>query len=360
MRPFDPAPAARRHPAPAAPADLGTLHALLDESLAFGPEYGGQLANHLPMALASLYGMGATPAQMRRFFDHDAAQLVRLAPGARLAPALLDDWTALRGRFDAFERLRAHFAAAIVHDGQGGCLDAVLPELLPGAAAVAFHGLIRTAHAVEAGHDGELAAALAYWASRWTVLPAPDAPEAVFATPTQWLDALDDAARRLEPRWRPRGRLVTDRMDEAGATRAYRMLAGAVDGFEGTVHERVLALGEAAALRYAATRNFTVLHMATAARALRVLLRWITSVPRAVWHAVAAASLASTAGLAAPVQPPPLPEGSGAEDDWETVRRRACEQDDDHVVKLVHAMEDQRWQAPSAVWLAAARVAVRI
>ena len=41
---------------------------------------------------------------------------------------------------------------------------------LPGVAAAAFHGLIRTAHAVQSGHAGEVAAALAYWAWRWQPL----------------------------------------------------------------------------------------------------------------------------------------------------------------------------------------------
>ena len=100
------------------------------------------------------------------------------------------DWLALRGQTDAFAPLRATFAAALARDGRDAVLRAALPALLPGVAAAAFHGVIRTAHAVEAAHDGELAAALAYWAWRWQPLaPAPRGA----ALP---VDAVVRAARR--------------------------------------------------------------------------------------------------------------------------------------------------------------------
>ena len=63
---------------------------------------------------------------------------------------------------------------------------------LPGVAAAAFHGLIRTAHAVQSGHAGEVAAALAYWAWRWQPLAPP--PQGGEALP------FDDWAARLDRR----------------------------------------------------------------------------------------------------------------------------------------------------------------
>jgi hypothetical protein len=41
------------------------------------------------------------------------------------------------------------------------------------------------------------------------------------------------------------------------------------------------------------------------------------------------------------------------------VRARACASDDDHVIKLVHAAAMQQADSPDAVWLEAARTAVR-
>ncbi|MGN6525626.1 MAG: questin oxidase family protein [Burkholderiaceae bacterium] len=353
--------AAARRPRDAAGLDL--LHALLDESLGYRPEYGeALLASHLPMALGALHGLGASAAQMRRFLDADARHLERVAPGEALAPAPLDDWAALRGRFDAFERLRAHFAAALARDGRDAVLREAVPALLPGTGGAAFHGAIRAAHAVESGHAGELAAALAYWAARAMVLPAPAAAAERFDTPAEWLAALDARARTADAGWRPTGRMITLKMRQASGTHAYEALAGATGGFAGDARAILLALGEAATARYAATRHFTVLHMATASRALRVLLPWAgdAGVPAAAFHAVAAASLASGIGLERPVDPPTVAPAADLAEAWEQVRALACAQDDDHVIKLVHAMADQDAQMPSTTWLAAARAAVRV
>ena len=48
-------------PEPTSAADLATLHALLDDGAAFSAEYGGGLANHLPMLLHALHSLGAAP-----------------------------------------------------------------------------------------------------------------------------------------------------------------------------------------------------------------------------------------------------------------------------------------------------------
>jgi hypothetical protein len=95
--------------------------------------------------------------------------------------------------------------------------------------------------------------------------------------------------------------------------------------------------------------------MATASRALRVLARWLPKTPGALaplLHAVAAANLAARA---APLQRVTDHEEPG----WDTVRRRACASDDDHVIKLVHAAAMQQAESPDAVWLEAARTALR-
>jgi hypothetical protein len=350
-----------------------TLHELLDAAQRFAPEYAPLMASHLPMALAALHGLGATPGQMRRYFGVESANLKPLEPDTAPGIAAVDgDWTALRGRIEAFPALRAHFAAALARDGRDACLRAALPLLLPGFGGVAFHGAIRTAHAIESGHDGELATALGYWAARWTVLPAPAETDASFATPADWLDALDARLLAHEPAWRGEGRLISNKMPQAAATRAYSELAGAFAGFDGDVEHVLGELALAAAQRYAATRNFTVLHMATASRALRVLLPWLPAdavVPASAWHAVAAASLASGVALqsrdaiAAEVarrvlrgDAEPLSPGGA---DWATVRELACECDDDHAIKLVHAMAEQQRLRPSPVWLAAAARAVQ-
>lgn len=331
------------------------LHRLLDDALAYGPEHGQGMASHLPMALAALDGLGAHEAQMRSFFAHYARRLERVAvPRGGAKP--VDDWQRLRGRFEAFETLQASFARLLARDGADAVLRDAVAALADGVSGAAFHGPIRVAHAVEAGHEGELAAALAYWAARWEPLPAPDAaPRRRIAGVTPWLDAIDARRVAFDPAWRASAPLISARMQQAALTPPYIELAGGLS-LDGVAPAALLRdLAQACAARYAATGNFTVLHMATASRALRVLARWLPADADALaplLHAVAAANLAA---LAAPLQR----HADGGEPGWEEVRRRACASDDDHVIKLVHAAAMQQGELPDDVWLEAARTAVR-
>jgi len=337
--------------AAAAPSRARPLHRLLDDALRLPPEYGDGLSSHLPMALAALEALGADEARMRAFFDAYATHFEGDWPIAGAAGGC-GDWTSLLGRFAAFEELRAHFAGELARRGRDAVLRASLPALLLGVGAVAFHGLIRTAHAVESDHEPELAAALAYWAARWLPLEAPPEATAQFAGADDWLDAIDRRLRAADAGWAPQGRLIVDRMREATRTTAYRELAGR------QVDRPLVALGDlarAAAARYARTRNFTVLHLTTGARAARVLAPWLPRSEGALaplWHAVAAASLASRVAIT------PQPRFEVEPLSWPEVRERARASDDDHVVKLVHAVSSQVAFEPDPVWLAAARAAV--
>ena len=330
------------------------LHRLLDEALAYGPEHGQGMASHLPMALAALDGLGAHEAQMRSFFAHYARRLERVAtPKGGARP--VDDWKRLRGRIEDYETLRASFAQAIAREGADAVLRNAVPALVDGVSGGAFHGPIRVAHAVESDHDGELAAALAYWAARWEPLPPPGDAMARIAGATAWLDAIDARRIAFDPGWRAPAPLISARMQQAALTPPYIELAGALAIDAVPPAALLLDLAKACAARYAATANFTVLHMATASRALRVLARWLPTSPGALaplLHAVAAANLAARAA--------PLQRGtSEAASGWDVVRRRACASDDDHVIKLVHAAAMQQAESPDAVWLEAARTAVR-
>ena len=142
-----------------------TLHPLLTANLQFPPEYQDQLSNHLPMALHALSALGAPEARLRSFFDRYAQRFGDARAPQAAAAAL--DWRALRAQPAAYAALCASFAAMIDAIGVDATLRRTLPDLWPGVAAAAFHGLIRTAHAVQGGHPGELAHALAYWAWRW-------------------------------------------------------------------------------------------------------------------------------------------------------------------------------------------------
>lgn len=292
---------------------------LLDRQLP--PETRNELTNHLPMALHALSELGAPPQRLRDFADRYLARFETMELPTVVAP--LADWRAARGQGQAFAALLSTFRHALARDGRDAVLRDALPALLPGVAAAAFHGVIRTAHAIESGHEDELAQALAYWAWRWQPLEAPPAGEPMALA--DWTAALVEQA----PGWTHDGNLISLRMAAATSSAPYRALAGRL-AIEDGLLPRLTAF---AAQRYADTRSFTVLHMVTGLRALRVVSPWIDDLPAlapGLVHAVTAAYLAAKvpAGLALPAPPAR---------DWAEVASRAIASDDDHVVKIVHA-----------------------
>lgn len=309
------------------------LHHLLDQSLRLPAEYGDGLTSHLPMALQALQALGADAARLDAFAQRylqrfQAAGIAQVAP----APA---DWCQLRGTADGHAALLAHFQQAVAAQGSDAVLRSALPALLPGVAAAALHGLIRVSHAVQARHPAELAAALAYWAWRWQPLAAPLAP--ALAGPALAFDDWRAALVEQAPDWTCEAPLIAIRMDRATASSPYQTLAGRLL----PAPDLLRRLSRFAAERYAATRNFTVLHMLTAARALRLLQPWLPdtdavagAVPAVVVHAMTAAYLAARLPRRAALPPPPPCS-------WPEVLAAAIACDDEHLIKLVHACREE-------------------
>ena len=153
----------------------GALLDALDRFHGTGPEFGGFLANHGPMASEALVRLGAAD----RVGGWVSGYLPRLdAPPA--AGGGLDDWRERLGD----ERLLGDWTAYLRREAAERSWRELLlrwwPRLLPGLAASATHGVIRTAHAVRslrvAGDRpepvlvDELAQGLAYWAARYAPL----------------------------------------------------------------------------------------------------------------------------------------------------------------------------------------------
>jgi Questin oxidase-like len=299
---------------------LSTLHALLERSLQRSPEYQRGLSNHAPMALHALSELGADDERLLAFFDRYAQRL----EGRSADAEPLADWTAARGRIEAFDALRAGFGHLLHTQGIADTLRLVLPALWPGAAAAAFHGLIRSAHALQSGHLGELAAGLAYWAARWQACPEGQAGETL--SWAAWSERLEAAALRS----RSAGGLITQRMQTVVQGRPYQELAAALPADAATLRD----LADWAAALYARSGNFTVLHMVTACRAARVLLPH-SGDPSAAWPGLVRAFVA--AALASNVQRrAALPSLAH----WDELRAAAIASDDEHVIKLVHACID--------------------
>ena len=316
----------------------------LDHSARFDAEYGHNLASHLPMALVALARLGADDA---RLADFAARYATRLHPAPPPLPwPAGQPWQSRFGDPGAWPAYRSLFNAWFDDEGAPAVLAQALPALLRGVGAAAFHGPIRAAYALAAGHSHELADALAYWACRWFSLGTPPAsgpardPAAVLAR------------LRLSMPQRP---LIAECMALAAAQPAF---VAAVAAYRVDADTTLAQLAALAARLYAASGNFTVLHLVTSAHAMRVLLPWLdaddaTAALGPYWLAYAAGHAASGLNSAGAARTPAAPLRP-----WPEIVARAIASDDDHLIKLVDSCREQERVYGGTVWREAAWRAV--
>ncbi len=318
-----------------ATATLAQLHHLLDAGQAHSATYQGLLSNHLPMAQQALLELGASEARLAAWSAQHAGKLEPQAPPEARRAMRPDDL----GRPQSEAAWRAHFAARVAEVGAAAALRESLPVLLPGAGAIAFHGLIRTGHAVLAGHEGEIAAGLAHWAAQHLPLPGSQTPTALDLP--DWLAALSALPRPTYPA----GSFISHRMQAWGESPGFAAVASRLAIGPTTLHD----IARLAARTYALSRNFTVLHLLTASHAMTVLEPWwpTPALPAGFVRAAAAGLLASGAT-------PKFEAVALATQPWPTLTLRACAQDDEHVIKLVHAAWRLARRWPEATEFAAA------
>jgi Questin oxidase-like len=304
------------------------LSTLLDRTQNFAPEYRGSLSTHLPMALVALRELGADAARMDAFFTTSSAKL-SLAP---VAAAPVADWLAARGDRSAFPAMRAHFVQAIAERGRDAVLRETLPPLIDGVAAVAFHGLLRTASATVANHDAELASGLAVWAcghlpiASFVAVPAPVANA---ISVEEWLNHMTDSAGD----WQLDTGMITPQIRAFVRTKAFREGADRLP-----VHEGTLAGLEAAALSaYLRSADFTALHLITSSHAMRLLLPWFDERIVALRHYARAFS----AGFAASGAKLDMPLIAVDVLSWSEALAAGIASDDEHVIKLAYACHEQ-------------------
>jgi Questin oxidase-like len=323
-----------------------TLRTLLDDAARYDAEYRDNLASHLPMALVALARLGAGGQRLEQFAARYAERL-HPAPPPEPWPSG-EPWKSGFGDPRTWPAYRTLFNDWLDHEGAGIVLAQALPPLMCGVGAAAFHGLIRAAYAVAAGHSHELADALAYWACRWFTLGDPQAER----INSDERDPADLLARLHIAK--PRAPLIAERMALVAQHPAFAHCAAAlrIDDPAQTLQQ----LATLAARRYAESGNFTVLHLVTGAHAMRVLLPWIDvdDRPGAVqhyWQAFAAGHVASGLQTAAP---------DGAVQAWEAIVAAAIASDDDHFIKLVDSCREQERAYGGSVWREAASRALRV
>jgi Questin oxidase-like len=295
----------------------------------FQARYGGELADHLPMARMALRRMGAPPSRIEAFACH-------YIEGKKLQP-LADAPCEANARDTIREEIQ--------RDGRDPVVRRRLAELMPGVGAGAFHPLIRLAYAIEGEDDREVAAALVYWQDAFLDLgfarvdvPAPFLPEVAFERLRR-----DVATAEL-----PKG-IIFIRMSAAAAGPAFAVAvrAGGFPRDEGDVQ----SIARFVVTWFAATRGFVALHAMTAVHALRIVMPYLdpSQALPAIWWALCAAYVAAGSPEIGDPGMPALPS-------WESVLAAAVASDDEHDIKAAYtASNEERVYGGELYRLAAAR-----
>jgi len=162
------------------------------------------------------------------------------------------------------------------------------------------------------------------------------------------------------------GSLIADRMALASEHPAFSrcVAAGRPEvSTEAQVAQSLRTLAELAASLYAASGNFTVLHLVTSAHAVRVLLPWLDDAdpPGALvhyWAAYVAGSAASGLDLVAAVPTAAADAAAQPLRAWPAIVEAAVASDDDHLIKIVDVCREQERHYGGPLWQVAASRAV--
>lgn len=326
---------------------------LLDESLArlapTGPEFGGGLSNHGPMAAEALIRMGRAD-DVERWVD---GYLRRLDAPPRPSDRITDaTWRDALGDLRRVADWEAYLARQLAEEPWLDVLARWWPRLVPGLAAAATHGIIRTSHAARSLAAGlpaqptdspgraaeppervaELAKGLAYWAAAYLELPG--------SRRTGGHLDLATAVGRLPRRAAPPGRgLITEQLgirlaDDTELPAAVALLRPPQD-VQADLRD-LAAMFARQFLVYGRQRPIALLHAITAPTAARSVLPLLPGhVARDTYDALWQVGAVLHATYSSGAIPEPLPEQAPpAPGD---LVDRAVATGDEHAIKLTEA-----------------------
>jgi hypothetical protein len=333
-----------------------TMDEVLDILHHTGPEFGGGLANHGPMAAEAMLALGRPEAVLSWVERYKSRLQDRPAPSQ---PISLDAWREALGHINRVGDWVAFFDRQLAEAPWQDVVRSWVPRLSPALIAAATHGLIRTSHAVRSLGASEtpqrlheLAEGLGFWAARYQGLPGTPAGGPAGYTPEE---ALARVQRVHGAGFEARG-LIGQQLQGLDD---HPWFAEAIDlvNTEGALSEFLSRLTELCAGIYLANQNNLVafIHTATAPSALRLLVPYLAEADarmaaRYAWQACAALyAWYST-------EPPPATAGyTPPPEDPDTLIDRAVAAGGAHTIKLTETCLREHALQPKAVYLVAAR-----
>lgn len=312
----------------------GTYDEALERLHRTGPEWDGWLSNHGPMAVDVLARRDAG-GDVHAWVDEYADRLddmpaerrpIRGADAEREAlgdPDRLGDWI-------------AHFARLVEESPWDDVLATWWPRLLPGIAAGATHGVIRTGHATMAlraddneVRRAELAQALGYWAGRWQPVPRID------------LHGSRDAAALVDgvPRIDPQEGGIRDRLARLGAVEAWPDHVGSMTP-PADVPRALDDLVDAVVAAYPAAAHGNPTMLVHAATAPHAVARTLPSLPREQWEDAYAYAWSATAAVLSCYLPATRAEVAAGTESVDDAWAQALQHGGEHVLKLADVALD--------------------
>lgn len=320
-----------------------------------GPEFGGWLSNHGPMAADALIRLGH-PEMVDRWINHYLRKLEE-RPTSHW-PIEEAQWREPLGDPSRMGDWIAFFTRQFSQESWEDVLARWWPRLLPGAIAAASHGLIRTGHGVRALREhpspvrlNEVAQALGYWAARWQTLPQ--------SPPLGGADDLVTAVEAIPYLNREGG--IRTRLASLAACQQWPLIVGRlrpVDDFT-AVPQALETLVDAAVTHYAywAHGNPVMLvHAATAPRAASLIL---PSLPTRLWIETFETTWRLSAALIAIYRPPsslaPAPEIHTNLPSAAEITEQAIATRDEHAIKFTEVAQESHQRGNSQALSAARR-----
>lgn len=343
------------------PRRIQAMEAALEILAPTGPEYHGGLANHGPMAAQALVAL-ERPESVVPWVEKYRRALQPHPPGTRAIDT--KSWREALGEHGRVGDWIVFFRRELADRPWKEVVSDWTARLSPGVVAAAFHGAIRTAHAVRSLEETEtparrreLAEGLGYWAATYNALPesSPSRPAA---------GRLPSAAVSGVPILPAEKRMsygnITDRLAPLDAFPPFASVADAVD-----------ATGDASAFLSDLTATFasvylasvppgsviTFLHGVTGPAAVRTLMPYVSAEERArllryTWQACAS-FLSSSGGKTVPA---PSSEKLPSR---EELADRALATGDEHAIKFTEACFREAALNPKPIYARAAADGVR-
>ena len=324
-----------------------------------GPEYGGGLANHGPMAAEALFALEQADAVVPWTERYRRKLGDEPAPGRPVERAAIQD---ALGQMRRYPDWLALFLEEFREGPWEPAVDRWVYELSPGFAGAAAHGVIRAAHAARslARHDTpgrrkELARGFAYWAATHQTLPRRETSPA-HLTP-------DQALARV-----PR---LPDDVRRTGSIAQGLKLAAVLPDFPGVIalvdagspESFVPALGDAFARVFLAGatspgRTIALIHAVTGPAAAGLLVPHVSA--RTAAGLLACAWQAGAAIYAVFGKPPGSLEVGAQRATREALIAAAVRSGDEHAIKFTEACLRLDAAVPSPAYRAAASRAVEL